>query len=111
MAAVAATAVYRSPLFSVERNLFNDAKNGNPMLKVGLVTLPATANNSDTTTVDLFKKFGMLRFLAIVGQTHSTANSIVVEEAPTTAVVNNTLTITVGGATGTKCREFLVYGV
>jgi len=82
-----------------------------PRFKVGYVTAPATADDGDTIAVDLYKKFGITRLLGITGWTHSTTDSVVIEEAPTTAVINNVLTITVGGSTDNKKRFFIVYGI
>lgn len=85
--------------------------NGLPRYKVGYVTLGATADNTDFFTVDVYKEWGMQRVLAVIGFIQTTANSVIVEEAPTTAIDINNLTITVGGSTANKQRTYIVYGV
>ena len=110
MAAVSLSVQKSASTFNIERPTYNPDL-GLMRYKTGIVTLPATANNGDTTTVDLMQAFGITRLLGIIGFTHTTPNSVLVEEAPTTSVGVNTLTITVGGATGTKARSFIIYGV
>lgn len=77
--------------------------------KIIVVTAPATADDGDTIAVTL-ATHGMSTFLGILGQTHSTTDSIVITEAPTTAVSAGVLTITVGGSTDDKKRVFIVFG-
>lgn len=72
------------------------------------VETPATADTGDTIVIPL-SKFGATKIKHIVGNNHSTANSIVVTEAPTTAVSAGTLTITLGGTTSSdKIRTYRV---
>ena len=82
-----------------------------PRFKVGYLTLPDTTDDSDTTTINVYEQFGITRVLAVTGWTHSTTDSVIIEEAPTTSVVNNNLTITVGGSTDNKKRFFIIYGI
>lgn len=77
--------------------------------KILIVTVPATTDDGDTIPITL-ADHGMTTFLAILGQTHSTADSVVITEAPTTAVSSGVLTITVGGSTDDKKRVFIVWG-
>jgi hypothetical protein len=77
-------------------------------VKVLSVTAPATTDDADTIAIDL-STYGCSTFLGIIGFTHSTTGSIVITEAPTTAVSGTTLTITVGGSTDNKARVFIVY--
>lgn len=79
-------------------------------MKMLAVTAPATTDDGDTIAVDL-SSYGCSTFLAILGQTHSTTGSIVITEAPTTAVSGTTLTITVGGSTDNKARAFIVFAL
>ncbi len=74
-----------------------------------IITTAATADDGDTLTVDL-SDYGITTFLGILGQTHSTEDSIVITEAPTTSVTTGTLTVTVGGSTDDKKRVFVVWG-
>jgi hypothetical protein len=77
--------------------------------KMLIVTAPATTDDGDTIAVTL-ADYGITKFLGILGQTHSTAGSVVITEAPTTAVATGVLTITVGGSTDDKERVFIVWG-
>jgi len=77
--------------------------------KMLIVTAPATTDGGDTIAITL-ADYGITTFQAILGQTHSTTDSIVITEAPTTAVSDGVLTITVGGSTADKKRVFIVWG-
>ena len=78
-------------------------------LVMALVETPATADNADTIAITL-ADYGISKFLYILGNAHSTDNSVVITEAPTTAVSAGVLTITVGGATPNLKRVYLVVG-
>ena len=71
------------------------------------VTTPATADDGDTIDIDL-SSYGATGIDWVLGFTHSTTDSVVITEAPTTAVSAGTLTITIGGSTDDKKRTFLV---
>jgi hypothetical protein len=71
------------------------------------VTTPNTADDGDTIDIDL-STYGATGIDWVLGFTHSTEDSVVITEAPTTAVSSSTLTITIGGATDNKKRVFLV---
>lgn len=79
--------------------------------KTGYLTLANTVDDADTTTVDVYKEFGITKVLVVEGFIHTTEDSVVVEEDPTTAVTGTTLTITVGGSTDNKKRFYVVYGI
>ena len=69
-----------------------------------------TADTADTIAITL-ADFGIGTFLTIDGYTHSTEDSIVIAEAPTTAVAAGVLTITVGGSTNSdEKRIYIVNG-
>lgn len=76
-----------------------------------LVTTAATVDDGDTMDVTL-ADYGIsdTGLLAIRGITHSTTNSVLVVEAPTTSVTSGVLTITIGGSTDNKVRSFLIWG-
>lgn len=76
--------------------------------KIIRVKLDATADDTDTLEVDL-TAYGCTNIDGIVGFTESTTGSVVITEAPTTAVSSGTLTITVGGTTDNKARTFIIY--
>jgi hypothetical protein len=70
-----------------------------------------TVDNEDTIAIDL-TKYGISAtgLRSVTGYIHTTANSVMVAEAPTTAVSSGTLTITVGGSTDNKQRYYEVVG-
>lgn len=84
---------------------------GSPRFKTGVITLDATADDTDTSTIDIYEKFGMLRFMGIDGFIQTTANSVIAPEAPTTTTDGTSLTVTVGGATDNKQRTYIIYGI
>lgn len=74
------------------------------------VETAATVDTADTFTLTL-ADYGMSSFLGIFGVVHTTANEVVVTEAPTTAVASGVLTVTVGGsAQSDKIRSYLIWG-
>jgi len=78
--------------------------------KLLMVETAATADTGDTIAITL-ADYGISTFLGIIGNAHSTENSIVITEAPTTAVSSGVLTITVGGTLNTdKKRVYLIFG-
>jgi hypothetical protein len=80
----------------------------NAGVKVLQVVTPDTADNADTVAVDL-TAYGCKNIAGILGFTQSTTGSVVITEAPTTAVSAGILTITIGGATANKARTFLIF--
>jgi len=82
----------------------------NAGIKRVLIVTPATFDNSDTIDVVL-KTYGMTTLLFVKGFVQTTVGSVVVAEAPTTAVTTGTLTITAGAVGGSdKVRIFEVVG-
>lgn len=68
------------------------------------------SDSGDTFTVTL-ANFGIVTFISASGFVHTTTNSVVVSEAPTTAVSAGVLTVTVGGSSVTnKKRWFTING-
>jgi len=83
----------------------------NSGVKTIIVKTAATVDSSDTIPIVL-KNYGITTFLGLYGMTQTTADSVVIAEAPTTAVSSGTLTITVGGTLNTdKVRVYVVWGV
>lgn len=109
MAAITTHSIRQTSSFN-QKPSFGAVDGGRPRFKTGAIFLGATADNGDTATVDVFAEFGIQRILFVVGFIHTTANSVVVEEAPVTAYDSTNLTITVGGATANKTRFYVVYG-
>ncbi len=89
----------------------NSLAGSRPRFKTGLISVPATSDDGDTITIDIWNEFGMTRFMAIDGFTESTAGSIIITEEPTTHTYGTTLVITVGGSTDNKIRNFVIYGI
>ena len=80
----------------------------NAGVKVIQVVTPATVDDGDTITVDL-SKFGCTNIHGIMGFEETTLGSVVVTQAPATAVSSSTLTITIGGSADDLVRTFIVY--
>lgn len=74
-----------------------------------LTTTVETMDDADTITVTL-SDHGMQKFEGVVGFIHTTLNSVVVQEQPTTSVTAGVLTLTIGGSTDNKGRTYYVYG-
>ena len=87
-------------------NEVQPAQGGAKVIQVETVN---TVDDTDTILITL-ADFGISTFQGILGFTHSTEDSVVITEAPTTAVAAGVLTITVGGSTDNKKRVFYVYG-
>jgi hypothetical protein len=74
------------------------------------VLVPATTVSADTFTFSLARA-GATKITGIEGYVATTEGSIVVAEAPTTAVVSGVLTVTVGGSAVTKSRLYVIHMV
>lgn len=72
-----------------------------------IVETPATTVTADWVNVDL-SKYACTKVKNIFGNIHSTANSIIITEAPTTSVTNGVLKIVTGGSAATGIRVFRV---
>ena len=82
----------------------------NAGLKLIQINTAATADSGDTIVLTL-ADYGIRTLLGINGVTHTTANSVIVAEAPTTSVTTGVLTITTGGSGATdQIRSYLVWG-
>ena len=79
-------------------------------LKELIITTANTADDGDTIVVTL-KRYGISTLLSIFGCAHSTEDSIIVTEAPTTSVTTGTLTITIGGSTDNLKRVYVLRGI
>jgi len=113
MAATSIEGDYVSDSYSIiDRDRVRNVRPFAQDLKIGYVVTAATADDSDTVTVDLFKQFGINRLLGIKGFGHTTLNSVIVTENPTTAVENGILTATLGSTAGaSKVRVLMIVGV
>ena len=74
-----------------------------------IIETAATADTTDTIALTL-SDYGVTTFLSIVGNVQTTVNSVIVDEAPTTAVSGGVLTITLTSATDKK-RVYVVRGI
>jgi len=95
----------------VGKQLLNSKRNQIRKIKTVMVTSDATADDGEILSVTL-ANYGLSAtgLLAVRGVTHSTVNSIIVIEAPTTTVTDGVLAITIGGSTDNKVRYFLLIG-
>jgi len=76
--------------------------------KTLVVSTTATADDADTLTVDL-AKYGGGSMCGIIGFVHNTANSVVIQEQPTTTMTGQVLEVTLGGADDNKARHYLLF--
>ena len=113
MAAIALSALtlHRGRGFTVQNNgEQNKVISSIPRFKKIYVTAPATADDGDTFDVDV-RDFGCTKIMGIFGFIHTTTDSVIVEEAPTTATNSSVITVTVGGSTDNKKRFYIIYAV
>ncbi len=89
----------------------NAERGSNPRVKVGYWTLPDTADAADTVTVDCFALFGISKVLAVEGFAHTTTDSIMIQEANTTTVDRESITITIAAGSDNDKRFMVVYGI
>jgi len=70
-----------------------------------------TVDDTDEIDVDL-TKYGInaTGLMGVEGYIHTTANSVVAVEDPTTSVTTGTITLTVTGSTDNKQRYYVVKG-
>ena len=71
-----------------------------------------TADAADTLTVDL-TKYGIKAdgLMGVIGFKHTTDNSVMVQEQPTTSVTTGTLTMTIPAGTDNDARFYVVKGL
>lgn len=104
---------YVSEAYSVQNNdLIRGVRPYAQDLKIGYVITDTTVGDGYTVTVDLYKRFGITRLLGIKGFAHTTLNSVIVTENPTTTVDNGILTATLGSTGGaSKVRMLMIVGI
>lgn len=97
----------------ISRNPAADAiDEGKPRFKKGYITLADTTDAGDTTAIDLYANFGIIKPLIIREFVHTTTDSVVAEEVlVTTALTGTTLTLTVPAGTNSDKRFIVVYGI
>jgi len=78
-------------------------------MKIVVIETVAGTVSADTLAVTL-ADYGISTFVGINGMVQTTANSVIVAEAPSTSVTSGVLTITVGGTAVTKARTYVIYG-
>lgn len=76
-------------------------------LKIILLELSPTDGGA-TFSFDL-KSYGIVKVLGIRGVRHTTIDSVLDVEAPTTSLSGTTMTITLSSVIPTKARSFLVF--
>ena len=77
-------------------------------VKVLQAVTPATADDTDTVTINL-ATYGCTNIHGILGFQEGTTGSVITTEAPTTAVTSSSLVITIGGSTDNKVRTFIIW--
>lgn len=80
-------------------------------LKFGVVSVPTTTSEGTNHTINLWQEFGIKRFLGVKGFAHTTENSVIVTENPTTSVNNDILTLTVPSSNDDAKRVYIIVGV
>jgi hypothetical protein len=77
--------------------------------KTLVVSTVSTVDSGDTLDVDI-SDYGAGAMMGIIGFIHSTQNSIVIQEQPTTTMSGMTLTITVGGVgADNQARHYVLF--
>lgn len=75
------------------------------------IICPNTTDDGDTFTVTLADwGMGNNKLGGIIGFIHTTEDSVIAQEQPTTSVTTGTLTVTVGGSTDNKKRSYRLWG-
>lgn len=92
-----------------QEDLPNHTANSPFEYKEILVETPDTADDGDVFSITL-ADYGLTNVKSIIGFTHSTSNSVIITEDPTTVVAAGVLTVTVGGSTDNNKRAFLIGG-
>jgi len=81
----------------------------NEGFKTLVVSTVSTVDTGDTLEVDL-TDYGAGAMMGVIGFVHTTQNSVIVQEQPTTTMSGLTLTITVGGTGADNlARHFLIF--
>ncbi len=112
MTAVTKGTATETTLFSVKNeDMVRDLQNVAFDLKFGIATLPSTTSELTAHTVNIKEEFGMDRVLGILGNAHTTEDSVIVTEAPTTIVNNGVLEIRVPASNDNVKRVYLIIGV
>lgn len=81
-------------------------------IKSVLIELAATVDDGDVIQVTL-ANYGLSNVKAIEGVSHTTVNSVIEIETPTTLTsptVTGAINITVGGSTDNLYRSFIIFG-
>ena len=66
-----------------------------------------TVDATNTLTVDM-SKYGGNQLIGVIGFKHTTDNSVMAQEQPTTTVSGTTITITVPGGTDNDPRFYII---
>lgn len=90
----------------------DDSGPGGMGTKTLVVRTLATVDAADTLTVDLVA-FGInaTGLMGVLGFKHTTDNSVMVQEQPTTTVSSGVLTITVPSGTDNDPRYYIIFGI
>lgn len=68
-----------------------------------------TVDAADTLAITM-ANYGMNQLIGVIGFAHTTDNSVMVQEQPTTAVSSGVLTLTVPSGTSNDPRYYIIWG-
>lgn len=104
-----ATAALESLGKDIGRVLFNPDRVRSRAVKIVSLTISPTEQLSTFSFV--LKAYGLKTLLGIRGVVHTTSDSVIVLEAPTTSVSAGTVTVTLGTTGGnSKVRHYIIIG-
>jgi hypothetical protein len=93
------------------RPLADAIDGGLPRFKMGVFTCPDTTDATNTVSIDVYERFGITKVLIVEIFTHTTTNSVVIQDASTTVVDGTTLTVTIAAGSDDDKRAIVVYGI
>lgn len=93
------------------RPLADAIDGGLPRFKMGVFTCPDTTDATDTVAIDVYEQFGITKVLIVEIFTHTTTNSVIIQDASTSIVDGTTLTVTIAAGTNDDKRVITVYGI
>lgn len=104
-----ATAALASLGKDIGRVLFDPDRVRSRAIK--MVSLMVSPTDQGSTFSFKLSAYGLTTLIGIRGVAHTTADSVIVLEAPTTSVSEGTVTITVGTTGGSsKARHYIITG-
>lgn len=112
MATVTAADATEGAIFGIQNSDLRDGTQATPHdLKFGFIELADTTDAGDTVAVDMWTQFGMKKLLGIMSWKHTTNESVIVTEANTCTVSQETVTVTVVAGSDNDKRIIMLVGV